>query len=550
MNLISRHAHWLAALSVWPTWGRSPTRWPTRPGQPDLDAFGALPVQDGGRLKPIDTFARTTMTAINSRQNFVKTPAEAGEKSYPPIEWLLAAWGQEPFTGKAAGYPCSASPTCNWWTTSAWSSGRASGDAPNDLKAPIQQFERDVERVQEIRKQDAAKLTAFDTNLLELGRHVHEYLQLANRREPAVVPPQADGQPWQSVGDIEREAAKPFADEARTRAVRAALADVAPGRKITELDKLTPEEADRVRDRAFDLFGRVMSEVGDRKRAAASPAAEAFVNLCRLYRAEKYDEFNAAVAAYRTDYLGHVPAADLTRVRFETFFNRAAPFFNCMILYVLAFVLVCGSWVLTALRGNAAAITLRRAAFELTAVTIVTHTAALIARMYLMNRWPSSSPTCIRRPCSSAGRASAWDWSLELFFGDGLGMPLASVIGARHAASSPTSWPSDGDTLEMLQAVLDTNFWLATHVTTVTLGYAATFVAGHHRPCLHPAAGVLTPVRSTADVREARSGQMIYGVALLRDASSASSAPCSAASGPTSRGAGSGAGTRRRTGRC
>jgi cytochrome c biogenesis factor len=30
----------------------------------------------------------------------------------------------------------------------------------------------------------------------------------------------------------------------------------------------------------------------------------------------------------------------------------------------------------------------------------------------------------------------------------------------------------------MLQAVLDTNFWLATHVTTVTIGYAATFVAG------------------------------------------------------------------------
>ena len=35
-----------------------------------------------------------------------------------------------------------------------------------------------------------------------------------------------------------------------------------------------------------------------------------------------------------------------------------------------------------------------------------------------------------------------------------------------------------GDTLEMLQAVLDTNFWLATHVTIVTLGYTATFVAG------------------------------------------------------------------------
>lgn len=31
-----------------------------------------------------------------------------------------------------------------------------------------------------------------------------------------------------------------------------------------------------------------------------------------------------------------------------------------------------------------------------------------------------------------------------------------------------------GDTMEMMQAVLDTNFWLATHV----VGYSATFLAG------------------------------------------------------------------------
>jgi ABC-type transport system involved in cytochrome c biogenesis permease subunit len=34
-----------------------------------------------------------------------------------------------------------------------------------------------------------------------------------------------------------------------------------------------------------------------------------------------------------------------------------------------------------------------------------------------------------------------------------------------------------GDTLEMMQAVLDDNFWLASHVTTVTMGYSATYIA-------------------------------------------------------------------------
>ena len=32
----------------------------------------------------------------------------------------------------------------------------------------------------------------------------------------------------------------------------------------------------------------------------------------------------------------------------------------------------------------------------------------------------------------------------------------------------------EGDTLEQMRAVLDTRFWLATHVTTITLGYTAT----------------------------------------------------------------------------
>src|SRR5213075_731241 len=35
-----------------------------------------------------------------------------------------------------------------------------------------------------------------------------------------------------------------------------------------------------------------------------------------------------------------------------------------------------------------------------------------------------------------------------------------------------------GDTMEMMRAVLDNNFWLATHVVVVTLGYASTFFAG------------------------------------------------------------------------
>jgi cytochrome c biogenesis factor len=50
-----------------------------------------------------------------------------------------------------------------------------------------------------------------------------------------------------------------------------------------------------------------------------------------------------------------------------------------------------------------------------------------------------------------------------------------------------------GDTMEMMRAVLDTNFWLATHVVTVTMGYAATFFAGV-LAIAYIALGVTTPL--------------------------------------------------------
>jgi len=66
---------------------------------------------------------------------------------------------------------------------------------------------------------------------------------------------------------------------------------------------------------------------------------------------------------------------------------------------------------------------------------------------------------------------------LESIYRVGIGSIVASVLGfvsmllAIHLAGG-------GDTLEMMRAVLDDNFWLATHVTVVTFGYVATLVAG------------------------------------------------------------------------
>ena len=60
---------------------------------------------------------------------------------------------------------------------------------------------------------------------------------------------------------------------------------------------------------------------------------------------------------------------------------------------------------------------------------------------------------------------------------NGIGSVSASAIGFATLLIAQ-NLQLDGDTLEMLRAVLDTNVWLATHVVMLILGYSATFLAG------------------------------------------------------------------------
>jgi ABC-type transport system involved in cytochrome c biogenesis permease subunit len=84
----------------------------------------------------------------------------------------------------------------------------------------------------------------------------------------------------------------------------------------------------------------------------------------------------------------------------------------------------------------------------------------------------------------------------------GAAIGFATLVIAHHLAL-------DGDTLEMMRAVLDSNFWLATHVVVVTTGYAATFLAGF-LAIIYVLRGVFTRTldRATADAL----ARMVYGI--------------------------------------
>ncbi len=154
--------------------------------------------------------------------------------------------------------------------------------------------------------------------------------------------------------------------------------------------------------------------------------------------------------------------------QFEVFFNHFSPFYYCAVLYLAAFILASLSWL-------GWTDPLRRSSNWLLWFTFAVHTLALIGRIYISGRPPVTN-------LYSAAVFIGWGavllgLVLESSYRLGLGNIVAAVGGfltllVAHFLSL------DGDTLIVMTAVLDTQFWLATHVVCITLGYATTYVAG------------------------------------------------------------------------
>ena len=241
------------------------------------------------------------------------------------------------------------------------------------------------------------------------------------------------------------------------------------------------------------------------------PAMTWFARMATAYRHDKPAEFNRAIAEYK-QWLSERFGPELTKGRREFFYNSAQAFLHAIIMYVFAFVLAGGSLLTFGVASNLSE-SLRRSALYVVIIAGLVHTATLIFRMVLEGRPP------VTNLYSSAifigWAAMVLGLVLEKVYRVGIGLVVASLAGfitliiAHNLALG-------GDTMEMLRAVLDTNFWLATHVVVVTLGYASTFVAGL-LAILYIFLGVFTPVltrtlgANQSDLSKALA-KMVYGI--------------------------------------
>jgi ABC-type transport system involved in cytochrome c biogenesis permease subunit len=396
----------------------------------DVDAFGRLPVLEGGRVKPIDSVARNSLLMIRSQQSF-----RHDGRTVDADEWLLDLMFR-PAVADAQPVFVINDPEVLGLLGVAQSSNRY---FPFTLLAP---------HLDEIQKQsqaahalEAQRRTRFQSAIVNLFDRVYLYYRLRNTL-------QLDGTPGLAAEVAARNG--PGATERH--------------RSLTELAffrPLTPP-AGQTGD-GWRSVGEVLSS----RATDADATLTAWARVGAAYAAQDPETFNSAVASVSGAVAASRPDAE-HQAGHELLFNRLQPFYAGMVIYVLALLVLFASWLWKPQ-------ILQPAAFALLVAGALVHTGGLVSRVILQGRPP------VTNLYSSAvfvgWGAVVLGVILERIYRRGFGTAVAaasgfaSLIVAHHLTG-------DGDTMEMMRAVLDSNFWLATHVVTITIGYSGTFLAG------------------------------------------------------------------------
>lgn len=421
----------------------------------DLQKLASLPVVEGGRVKPLDTVARVDLRLITHTEEFT----DSGGKRRPALQWFMdvASTSLKQSDGPAAWNIFRIE---NEDVRSLMKLQRREGlrYSLNELREHLDTLQAEGDKAKAIPEKQR---TLYQAKVLELGHHVESYLRLASGDAPLILPPDpaVEATEWRKL----RIAQEQVMERARPKLVEEFRAAGIP---------LNPDEMNE------DHQKRAVAIIVARKdeETKKDAALVAWERVLTTYADNDPKEFDAAVADYRKVVAEKVPASDLQRAELETFLNQSSLFYWCTVLYGVAGAGSLIGFVLLLLAPKASQ-TIRRGVFWWLVVTFVVHTFTLLARMYLMDR-----PLVFVTNLYSSAVFIGWGvvalcLILELVYPIGFGNLVASILGfsttiiAHNLATS-------GDTLEMMVAVLDTNFWLATHVTTVTLGYSATYVAG------------------------------------------------------------------------
>jgi len=489
---MKRLSPWIA-LAIAALWVLSNSRMPkAAPGEFDLVTFGKIPVLSDGRNKPFDTIARNSLLILRGKQTLRLDDG----RSIDARRWLADVLFNGPVADK---YPSFVIHNPEVLGLFGWEQSDRKYFSYAELQPFLEKIDTQGGQVMEV---ESARRTPYQTAIFNLRNSLMLYQRLKNTLRP------------EGIRDFSGEI------DAFLKAIPGALEATAKNGKGESFDQERINAFSRITT-SFETMAELAYalpvppdpsgsgpreewfSIGTSLLQAISTGVVVPVTKDYALIGDAYQDGNAALFNQHLDDLQgwlekNEPKAT-GRAAYEFLFNQLEPFYQAMGLYVLAFLLVCVSW----LGGNRR---LGTAAFYVLLLALAIHSFGLGSRMYLQGRPPVTN-------LYSSAIFIGWGTVIigliiERIFRDGVGSACAAAIGfitliiAHHLAGS-------GDTLEMLQAVLDTNIWLATHVVTITIGYSAMFLAGT-LAIIYVVRGVFT--RSLTREAAQSLSRMTYGV--------------------------------------
>ncbi|MBW7894852.1 MAG: cytochrome c biogenesis protein CcsA [Opitutaceae bacterium] len=468
---------------------------PRPPAEYNLNEFGKLPTLVNGRIKPLDTVARTTLLVLQGRQGF-KAP---DGRRLQPAEWLLDVIYRPEIANTYRNFEIVHPDVLTLLNLTPEMGDAKKRFSLSQFIGALPELERQSRMADAV---EHAARNPFQRAVVQLRNNIVLFQRLQTTLVAPGIPNYleklADFDNFAPLGAA-ASAARRAGEEHDAAAAKlytdlgVSFATLETYGYILPIPPLDAAEKNAVNWRNPGTALRDSLVSGQIDRAVAS-----YVEIGLAWRNYQPDRFNAAVAAYRAEVDEKFPAF-MGKSDVEARFNSAQPFYSSMVLYVAAFLVAVFSW----LKWPGP---LGRTAFWLMALAWGVSTIGIATRMWLEARPP------VTNLYSSAlfvgWGAVALCLVLERIYKNAIGSVAAGLIGfctlliAHHLSMG-------GDTLEMMRAVLDSNFWLATHVITITIGYSATYLAGF-LALIYVVRGVFTKslTPDTADALQ----RMVYGI--------------------------------------
>jgi ABC-type transport system involved in cytochrome c biogenesis permease subunit len=493
-----KYLPWLL-MGVFALWVASALRPPRQQNGFDTAEFGRLPVLLNGRLQPVDSVGRNCLRLISGRQSVAIGDPNAKQwqppKRLSAIEWLMEVTMKPEVADRRKVFRVDHPELRGLLKLPAEGPFYCSA---NELEPHFDEIERQATRAGGI---EAQARNSFEKAVLKLHYAINVYQRLKHSLRPAdaddfkaelaefhkaiapglaAVKRQQEGQDYNQP-DLDRLVQMLHRYELTAKAAYPLL--------------VPPVHPEVQRDAWANIGASLLASV---ESGQLHPAVSCYAAMATAYRQGRPEQFNQAVADYR-QWLGQQFSPELQQGRRECLFNQWQPFWHSTYIYVLVFVLGCASWF-----GWFQV--LNRSGYYLLVLAFLVHTAGVLFRMVLEGRPPVTN-------LYSSAVFVGWGavllgLILEHFYRQSIGLVMSSAIGFLTQVIAH-NLALEGDTMEMLRAVLNTNFWLATHVVTITLGCSATFVAGF-LAILYVVRGVFT--RSLSEAIAKGLARMVYGV--------------------------------------